>query len=842
MAKRFESTFFAADNPFSTQWLIEVWDEDFVGTAEEIELDFGQTLRWSASSEDRHASIRGSELKFNFVIDSTDQLQFIYDLQISKEGRFTVVLKQTVSETRFWAGVILPDISSYQDKDKIVYTVTATDGIAALRKIEYRPTPTTFYSGKASFVDHILNCLNKLSFVSVHWTNSEAFLYTVVDWWEATMTRADGNDPMALSAVDHANYYRFEKGDQKALSCLEVLEDILKGFGCYIRQADGGFWVEQVSRRQLAGYVSRNYDYQGNYITNTTYSTINQVNNTSPGSTLRWKSFVNYDYYPGLLKSVVNFDTYQRRNYLAGATIDEDNTSFSVTNPLYKATDGTVLRLRMAIRHSVKNLSYTGGANTPIYLKFQGTLKIEQIGVESNYWRRAGYFQPFSYQIVYTPNAAGLWVGTFASPNTFDVLGMIGGVPPTGLTTTNVTMVDQDLPPLEIDGNKISFDFDFVEFRDAQNSIINPAQLELHWTVDDLYLGTYTDGVQTTVSDVDTYEIDNDEEAFSEVSEITTSIGTSNDINTIGAIFVDDSGDWILGGQWGEGATVAGDQIGFVLARAVLAGQLLPIKKINATARGVFNVRRLFEWGNSDDPSRVLYLFHSGEWALDSNELSGLFHEMEYGTSFTTTPIKRKKKLVIDPGGNTTFPSTNPGGNSNNQPGFATNNDVPNGTTLTPVADAFTGVEITAGEQTSIDIRTNIYAGQFITGQYINVTNPLTGAYETLTVTADSEDGDTSIAVNGGLNADYPPSSTVASVRDFGIYGLPKGVFGDVLTHDGTRWRRGDIGTILTTTLPYCVSDEDAVDNYGVAVYGWYIAAAGHFGVKPGTLTSVMPS
>jgi len=843
MAKRFESTFFAADNPFSTRWLIEVWDEDFIGTAEEIELDFGQTLRWSASSEDRHAPIRGSELKFNFVIDSADQLQFIYDIQTSKEGRFTVVLKQTLAETRFWAGVILPDISSYQDRDKIVYQVTATDGIAALRKIEYRPTVSTFYTGKATFVEHILNCLNKLSFVTTHWTNTEEFLYTCVDWWEETLTRADANDPLFLTGVDHANYYRFEKGDQKALSCMEVLEDILKGFGCYIRQADGGFWVEQVSYRQNS-YVSRNYDYQGNYITNTSHTALNQVNNVSPGAILRFKTPVNYDYYPGLLKSIVNFDTYQRRNILSGATIDENNTSYEISSPVYDTPDGTVLRFRMAIQHSVKNLSYSGGANSPIYLKFQGTLEVEDItGGDSDYWKRSGYFQQFSYQIVYSPNAAGVWLDDSLGASTFDILGMIGGVPPTGLTTSNVTMLDQNLPPLELTGQRITLNFDFLEYRDAQNNVIDPTELEIHWSVTDLYLGTYTDGVATTVSDVDEYEILNDEPAFSEVSEITTSIGTSTNLNTIGAIFVDNSGAWDLGGQWGEGATAAVDQIGFVLARAVLAGQLLPIKKINATARGSFNVRRLFVWGNADDPAKLNYLFHSGEWALDSNELSGLFHEMEYGTSFTTTPIKRKKKFLINPGDQgTTFPPYNPGGNANNQPGFSQQNDIPAGTTLAPVADVFTGPEITAGAQTSISIRTNIYAGQFITGQYINISHPLTGAYETLTVTADSENGDTAIAVSGTLNANYPPASPVSSVRDFGITGLPKGVLGDILWNDGFRWRATTISDFFTAALPSCISDEEAVDLYGVPVGGFYIAAPGHFAIKPGTLTSVTPS
>jgi len=846
MAERFYVQFNAKDEPFSTRWKIEVWDEDFVGTPEEIQLDTGQVLRWSASDESRHAAIRGSELSFNFVIDSADQLQFIYDIQTSKEGRFTVVLKQTLAETRYWAGVILPDISSYQDRDKIVYQVTATDGIAALRKIEYRPTVSTFYTGKATFVEHILNCLNKLSFVTTHWTNTEEFLYTCVDWWEETLTRSDANDPLFLTGVDHANYYRFEKGDQKALSCMEVLEDILKGFGCYIRQADGGFWVEQVSYRQNS-YVSRNYDYQGNYITNTSHTALNQVNNVSPGSILRFKTPVNYDYYPGLLKSIVNFDTYQRRNILSGATIDENNTSYEISSPVYDTPDGTVLRFLMAIQHSVKNLSYSGGANSPIYLKFQGTLEVEDItGGDSDYWKRAGYFQQFSYQIVYSPNAAGVWQDDGLGVGTFDILGMIGGVPPAGLTTSNVTMLDQNLPPLELTGQRITLNFDFLEYRDAQNNIIDPTELEIHWAVTDLYLGTYTDGVATTVSDVDEYEILNDEPAFSEVSEITTSIGTSTNLNTIGAIFVDNSGAWDLGGQWGEGATAAVDQIGFVLARAVLAGQLLPIKKINATARGSFNVRRLFVWGNADDPAKLNYLFHSGEWALDSNELSGLFHEMEYGTSFTTTPIKRKKKFLINPGDQgTTFPPYNPGGNANNQPGFSQQNNTPLGSVMHTKAQAYTDGEVLAGAQTTIAIGRTAEYGEFWQGEIIYLQNPLTGTFEPLTVATTNAAGDSSIDVTGTTQDNYPPYALVIKEEVIGRTGFPRGIDGQLMQFSEVlnRWVPRSFNDVLVNSgLPECLSDEDAVDNYGVAVGGWYLTAPGHFSVSAGMLKMVTPS
>lgn len=847
MAERFYVQFNAKDEPFSTRWKIEVWDEDFVGTPEEIQLDTGQVLRWSASGEDRHAAIRGSELKFNFVIDSSDQLQFIYDLQVSKEGRFTVVLKQTLAETRYWAGVILPDISSYQDRDKIVYTVTATDGIAALRKIEYRPTTSTFYTGKATFIEHILNCLNKLSFVTTHWTNTEEFLYTCIDWWEETLTRADANDPLNLTGVDHANYYRFEKGDQKALSCMDVLEDILKGFGCYIRQADGGFWIEQVSYRQT-GYVSRNYDYQGNYITNTTYSTVNQVNNVSPGTTLEFKTPVNYDYYPGLLKSIVNFDTYQRRNYIVGATFDENNTSFSASYPMYKDVEGTVLRFRLPIQYRILNVGYAGGNYTPVFIKFSGTLRlVASPSSDSRYWRRQAYIGATTYQINYLIGPKGEWVGNSVTPNAFDIFGIVGGIPPVGVATTNTLILDQDLPPMEEDAVSYEITIDYVEILDNTGTAFpDQTDFSVTWSIDEPYLGTYTDGIATQVSDVDEYVVNNDEPAFSEVSEITTSIGSTTNLNTLGGIFVDNSGTWDLGGDWGEGATPASTQIGGILARAVLAGQLLPIKKINATARGVFNVRRLFEWGNADDPSKLLYLFHSGEWALDFNELSGLFHEMEYGTSFTTTPIKRKKKLLVNPGGGgTTFPPWTGGGNANNQPGFSQQNDIPVGTTLTPMNDAVTDDEVLAGATTSIPTLVALEEGQFWVGDIIRITHPLTGAFEQLSVTASSANLDAAIAVSGTIQGNYPPGSAITIRRRVGRNHLPIGnATGEILYYDASdrRYKPITFGALAVLTLPSCVSDEDAVDNFGVPVGDWYLTAPGHFSVSPGMLKMVMAS
>jgi len=843
MAKRFYIEFDAKNDLADTRYIIEVWDADFVGTAEAIKIDTGNTLRWNADSEERHSAIRGSEISFNFLVDSADQKQFIYDIQSSREGRFSVELRRGIPDNRYWAGVILPDISSYQDREKTVYNVVATDGIAALRKIEYRPTDSTFYSGKVTFVEHILNCLNKLSYVTTHWTNTARFLRTATDWWEASMTRASANDAMNLSYVDHSNYYRFEKGQQKAMSCLDVLEDICKTFGCYIRQVDGTFRVEQVSYRQ-AGYITRNYDYQGNYIDFTSNTAINTVDNTTPGSGLVWKSYLNYDYYAGLKKVILNFETWQRRNYLVGAELDDTNTSFDASYPLYKATDGTVLRFRLPIQYRITNVAYPSGIYTPVFIRFQGTLRLVTSPVnDSKYWRRIGYIGQTTYQINYLTGPQGEWVSNLTTPNTFDVFGIVGGIPPVGISVTNVVLLDQDLPPMEEDATSIELTIDFLEIQDSDGTVLNPAWFTVEFVVTDPYLGTYTDGVATTTSDTNESQVNNDETEYTEVYEITTTVGTSTDLNTLGAIFIDNAGDFELAALWGNGTDPADTQITNLLGQAIMGGQLRPIKKANGTARGDFEVQQLFRWVS--DSVSVDYLFHSGELSLDFNELNGLFYEVDYDDTFSVTPIRRKKKIIINPNGADIEVTSYPGGNSNNQPGFVSNIDIPAGTTHIPHGDSTTRYELTSGAVTSVDLLVAANAGQYWEDDVVTITNPLTGSFERLTVTATSAESDGVLAVTGTLVGNYPPGSPLSIARRTGRNNLPIGTAnGDILYYDSTENRYLPItfGALAVLTLPSCVSDEDAVDNYGVAVGGWYLTAPGHFSVSPGMLKMVMAS
>ncbi|MCL5444424.1 hypothetical protein M3M44_09235, partial [Lactobacillus johnsonii] len=62
---------------------------------------------------------------------------------------------------------------------------------------------------------------------------------------------------------------------------------------------------------------------------------------------------------------------------------------------------------------------------------------------------------------------------------------------------------------------------------------------------------------------------------------------------------------------------------------------------------------------------------------------------------------------------------------------------------------------------TTIPISEILTDGDLYVGDTIAIINPLSGEWDELTVTATTEAGDTSIAVSGTLNANYPINSTI---------------------------------------------------------------------------------
>lgn len=836
MALRFQNRNFKTKRNEAGQviWSLGIYDTEYVGDVQDFDCDSpGNIIRWSADGSDRWSPILTSELTFNFRMETSGHEAFIDDLTNSAEGRFSVRLSQSLLDTQYWCGTVLPDIVSYQDRDPYIFQVRATDGIGALRKIEYRPTATTFYSGKETFIEHLMKVLNRLPYLGEHFATDQLFLRTAVDWWEATMTNDNANDPLALSYVDHSAYYKIEKGDKKTRSCYEVLEDICKAFGARIWQHDGCFWFEQISYRQ-GNFVTRRYDTDGDYLGFTIHTDRTTV--LQGAGEISWESFIVYTYFPALLKAEVTFDTFERRNLLAGVDFTPTDNTFEVAYFINKAEEGTALRFMMTLYSTLKNVSYTGGQYTPLYIRFRGYLRIG-----GYWWERFGYIQGGFYQINYSPDVNGQWTadGPVIDPSTptFDIIVMYGGAPPTGFTANQTLQFSIDLPELPENAVSLYLQLDEIEVLDYQgNPIPDQTDVTVTWAVPDAYLGTMSDGLPTEYADSEVYTVENDDSTNSEAAEVGVLIGSSTNLNTQGAIYV--SGGETLGGFWGSGTDTPDVQIGYLLAEALLAGQLRPIKRINGSLYGPADVWPLVEWQSRN------WLFQSGELDLEQNRISGDWYEVDYGTTFSATPIKKKKKLIVDPDGNTTFPPYNNGDTTGNGPNTGPERVMaPGGTILGTAADGLTDGEILAGVKTSISIARTTVSGEYWQGETIYLVNPVTGTFESLLVGTTSSDGDTSLDVVGTLQANYPPSAIIIKEHIPGRYPFVEATNGDLLQFNSfsNKWQPTTIGEILFGAFPSYISDEEAIAN-GLFTGDWYICANGHYSLKAGTLTSVAAS
>lgn len=191
---------------YGKQYTTEIWDADYVGSVVPFDISGrkGFEMRVLGEGKERTNPVIGSEVSIRMLITEAEHTSFIDDLNTSREGRFSVRIYNTLTSRLFWAGVVLSDSSTYPDAFPYEFEIIAGDGLAALKDIPYSNAGSP-YTGVVSIVEHILNCLNKLSYVSTHYAAAADFLSTSVDWWEATMPSPGGadDDPLALTFVDH---------------------------------------------------------------------------------------------------------------------------------------------------------------------------------------------------------------------------------------------------------------------------------------------------------------------------------------------------------------------------------------------------------------------------------------------------------------------------------------------------------------------------------------------------------------------------------------------------------------------------------------------------------------
>lgn len=762
-AIRFKAEFdsFSAD-----RYNIEIWDRDHVGGVTEMLVDrSGFSL--TAEATDRISTIQGTSCDIVMYIQNATHEALITDLLSSEEGRFLInITTGSTSPQPYWRGVLLPDIGSFEEAHyPYQLKLSATDGIAALREIKYKDGNLP-YTGKQSALKHILNCLNKIRTVDILWGSSDNFISVYVDWWETTHTHTGSSQcPLNQTYIDHSIFYKEDEGIQDYLTCYEVIENILTVFGSRITFGVGSYWIEQITYRTAATIIGRGYTKAGTFISAGNFSALNTIDQTSGGAL---EAIANYEFLPALKEHRHTFKSFQRANRLDGVAdfTDANFATVTVNKPINSEGGSAFLRFAADFTLAISSTTAPGTAFEPFVALYQIKLKV------GSYYARRTYTLTSAYQIEYSDVEwlTGVSYIYLAVPITNGFF--LGNT--TGSTFTFTQQVDILTQNLIDDGDNFDIEIQFIRFEKYDTTIYTSTIFDFAYQFADMNLLIYP-------------QLDEDERRYicentlfpnnSVVSKTQSLIGTSQYKNTLGALWVKPSTDYQLATLWGDGVDTPDAFIEYLLCEFIVSGQAKPIRKLQGTLFGNLSKMARIYWMGT------YWILLRGTWVANEDQFVGEWFELSYNEGLSTSPPQTIKVKQIGVQIPTLPPATTNAGASYEMVAK------PPGTLFNPLSLTTTdALALSPGPITTIPTAEAMVAGDLYAGDTLAILNPITGAFDELTVTANVTTGATSIAVSGTLSGTYPKNSLLIKKPKIGSFSLPTGVVGDLLYFDGTTW------------------------------------------------------
>jgi len=794
---RFTSSYISHSNE---PYTIQIWDTAGSGSYEFTTDDKGFEIRYSGEGGELNPPILGTECTLYMYMQDETHFAIISDIVGASEDRF--MLKIFNGGVLIWAGGVLPDIGSYEEASfPSIITLKASDGLASLKtKPFFDGTIEEPYTGKERAIQHICKALRKIRYVDVFYDNDDFFIRSAVDWWESTMdNNAEGPDALYHMYLDHAVWYDWEKGQRDYVSCYEVLRSIMTVLGATITSYQGGFFIQQRTYRTAETVVLRRYNKLGGL-----ESTVNFAGNTTVDQTLDAALLAvgEYEFYPALASHTHTFLSKRRTNFLRGIEpYNFDNEAAQVIPFAIESNGGkTSLRFSARLRISISSLTFNPAGTNPLKpfaVVFRMYLGLDTVGM-----CRDMSLLP-SYQVQYSNP---YWASPPVYPIAFPITGsqITANISSQTYTITQTIDVFSARVPESVD--EFTFAFELFEIRKFDGTgTYNISDFAITYDLVDPWVEAYSEGGPSIEEDEIVFYAKNDIIKNTVTTETNSLIGTTTDPNTTGAIWVKPGGTFALAEEWGDGTDPATREVEDLLCELIISGQATPVRKLNGTIFGDILAMFRLSWVG------VNWLLVGGTWSSHLSEFSGEWAELKYAAGLSTSPPKRKNNPfftgAIPP---QIFPNNNGSGEKYGL------NERPPGTLFYPVSMTTTAERYEAGAISSFSVsgilaKTNVY-----TDDIVAIVNPITGAWDELLVTADSDDGDTAIAVTGTLSVDYPINSPL----------IKKPIIG-----------RFDLVAALNK-FPEYISDEAAVAD-GKAVGDWYVAADGHLSVSAGVLKKI---
>lgn len=725
MAIRLTGTFFDING---AEHRVDIYDADFVGSATTVDIKNLAIRHDSDANSDPNATILGSRAEFSIPVYFEDTVlpTFIEDFAEGEENRFFCEITKVLSSLIILRGILTPDFTGEEDTAPYYdFKISAVCGLATLKKVPYHDGAASpaIYEGVERITTHLATALGKMGHVSELWGGTDIFFKTAIDWWEAGMASGAADDALFQGALDHSAFYDFKTSgdvDKDVLSCYDVISHIMRAFNARITQIEGVWWIEQIPYRTASPYYTRHYDVTGAYLSNQSNSGTNLIDQTSTGAKL---ATMNYDFLPALKRAEVTYAVKQRRNFLQGV-----GNFYSNFNQEINHNGGTaIMHWRFTLNYYIKDKGVGGDPDSGYFMTPLVTLKIG-----SNFLTRGYTISNFQAHV---ENMVWDTSGSFYVPINVGPIDLEG-------TTGSIT-VDVITPALPSSGSNNSFGVNSVaEIAKWDGTVIDPGDVFLWYEMDieitDAYLEIYDQGTPFVTEDEVLYKGRNDNNG-SEVYETKVIIGSASLPNSVGRILVDDGGDWVNGGDWGQGIATRDKALGQILAVNLANQRDIPIRRLNGSMLGDFRMHRLIQ--TSDGKK---WMMMNSVWDVPNNTIQGTWFELRYGAGgVVSSPVKIK---LLPPGGTPTIDPTATGpGISTANPGFNAN---PPPTVLKPIAWSSTAALIEVGDViTSIALAEPALGNEFLADDGVTIVNPVTGLFQTFVIDTPPIAGATTLAI-----------------------------------------------------------------------------------------------
>lgn len=262
--------------------------------------------------DNEEALIKSKSFTIGFYAASNMEFSEFFDKD-DDEYRVDV----NVDSSLFLRGYVISDKYSepYHKSSNYPVSLEATDGLERLRHIPFEDSGTI--TGRQSYLDTILFCLNKLELELDLWEN--------VNTYESQMVSGSSDSPLVQAFIDPES---FIDDEGTAFSCYRVLSEICKEFTAELKQSDGS-WHFIVKDEQKASYTRRRYNKDGAFQESATYNPIVDFAGASTSAPVIFQGFL--DLLSPLKQAAVKFTAGVALNLIIDGELEANAFTDSTT-------------------------------------------------------------------------------------------------------------------------------------------------------------------------------------------------------------------------------------------------------------------------------------------------------------------------------------------------------------------------------------------------------------------------------------------------------------------------------------------------------------------------------